>query len=88
MVPEMISEALENVNDRESFLHFVQMLSSLAPRWNNGVMTGGVGWESQDISGYLESSAAWARDSKFQITALDNPWSKMAEFLYVGMIYE
>jgi hypothetical protein len=88
MIPEMICEALENVSDRETFFHFVDLLSQIAPKLKNGSVTGGSGWESLDISEYLESSVAWARDSKFDVAKDDNIWAKMAELLYAGMIYE
>ena len=88
MLPEMICEALENVSDRETFLHFVDLLSQIAPKFRNGAITGGDSWSSNDISGYLEACASWARDSKYDIGNDSNPWGKMAELLYAGMIYE
>ena len=48
-------------------------------------------WENTTIESFLESAAAWARDSQFGQTqglGTTNPWRVFATFLYCGKIYE
>ena len=49
------------------------------------------GWENTTIEDFIESAAAWARDSQFGQTqglGTANPWRIFATFLYCGKIYE
>ena len=78
-----LTDQLEAVNDRESFLAFVRAL--IADR------RVGQGWENDSIEHFLEAATAWADDSEFgdrQGLKDASPWKRFATFLYCGKIYE
>ncbi|MBA2621161.1 MAG: hypothetical protein H0U87_08170 [Acidobacteria bacterium] len=71
-----VVDYLQDVNDRETFIRFVQELAKDKRCAED--------WQNETIEDYLESSAAWLADSKRN----DFSWKLMAEFLYCGKIYE
>jgi hypothetical protein len=92
-------EALAAVSDPPSFLAFARLLlenradhvRKQAASPTSPFSPGLSGWENTTIEAYLESAIAWAADSDFgqsQDLKTDNPWSKFANFLYCGKIYE
>ena len=93
-----LTEHLEKVSDKVSFLAFVRALQadkedeSNKEKMNrsNPYSHGWNGWENNTIEGFLESAIAWAEDSDFgnNIQATDNRWKMFALFLYGGKIYE
>jgi len=74
---------LDRVNDRASFLVFVQALE--ADRASHLAE-----WQSSTIEGFLEAARAWATDSRELPTSLpaEPSWRAFATFLYCGKIYE
>ncbi|MCU7853429.1 MAG: hypothetical protein KZQ80_14595 [Candidatus Thiodiazotropha sp. (ex Monitilora ramsayi)] len=93
-----LTEHLEKVRDKETFLAFVRALQmdkedeSRKEKRNhsNPYSHGWNGWENSTIEGFLESAIAWAEDSDFgnNIEPTDNHWKMFALFLYGGKIYE
>ncbi len=93
-----LEDYLDNVIDQNSFLEFVKALQ--ADKENEDLKEkespaspysqGHNGWANNTISGYLESSIAWAEDSNFGANQADasNTWKKLAMFLYGGKFYE
>lgn len=89
-------DELEAVNNRETFLKFVEALiqdrrtaSYFEKRRPVGYQISSDDWQSLTIEDYLETATSWLEDYKSRDT---NPeeitWKKMAEFLYCGKIYE
>jgi hypothetical protein len=76
-------EKIAQVTDLDSFLAFVDAL--VEDRKINPLE-----WQNDSIEAYLESSAAWARDSKGLPISMDArpSWQALANFLYSGKIYE
>lgn len=79
----------------ESFLEFVDALVAdrIASRGDSSATPtqATAAWENTTIESFLESAAAWARDSQFGQTqglGTANPWRVFATFLYCGKIYE
>ena len=93
-----LTEYLEKVTDKESFLGFVRALQADKEDENtkekknrsNPYSHGWNGWENNTIEGFLESAIAWAEDSDFgsNIEPVENHWKMFALFLYGGKIYE
>lgn len=87
---------LEQVDGPESFLEFVDSLVAdrIASGGDSSATLGHgatAAWENTTIESFLESAAAWARDSQFgqaQGLGTANPWRVFATFLYCGKIYE
>ena len=89
--------ALEAVQDRAIFLHFVQVLMDERARatrleaeqpemyrWS-----GALGWQHDRIEDYLEGALRCTQDSENRNDFLSEPtWRGFAEFLYCGKIYE
>ena len=74
-------QALDNVNDRESFVVFVQVL--IKDRES------GTGWENDTIENYFAAALACVEDNRARDDILQTAsWRSFAEFLYVGKIYE
>jgi hypothetical protein len=86
---------LEQVDGPESFLKFVDALVAdrIASRGDSSATGHGAtaAWENTTIESFLDSAAAWARDSQLGQTqglGTANPWRLFATFLYCGKIYE
>lgn len=87
---------LEQVDGPEFFLEFVDALIAdrIASKGDSSAMPGhgaAAAWENTTIESFLESAAAWARESQFGQTqglGTANPWRLFATFLYSGKIYE
>ncbi len=88
-----MGNALDQVQDRDSFLTFVDALrrdledaqvkeqanpsQQYDPGWND--------WENISLAGFLETAVAWARDKPMP----EEPaWQGFAHFLHAGKIYE
>lgn len=89
-------EKLEVVEDRETFLKFVDALiedrrtaSYFEKRRPTDYQLSSDDWQSVTIEDYLETAARWLEDNK---SSDEKPneitWKKMAVFLYCGKIYE
>jgi hypothetical protein len=83
-MPEL-HELLGRVSDRESFLVFVDAV--IVERKNADAQDALSGWQNDTIEQYLESAAAWTKDSAHSFSS-ENPWRNFAEFLYMGKMYE
>ena len=70
-------ELLNKVNDKKSFLEFVQSLIQ-------DKSTNSEEWFSFTIEDYLDNANIWLKDSERE----DISWKLMAEFLYFGKLYE
>ena len=85
-------EYLENVNDRETFIEFVNALvedrsrAEKIEQQNIENFRGGkaLGWHNTNIESFLQSALVWLVDSNRN----EPSWKLMAEFLYSGKIYE
>jgi hypothetical protein len=99
VVDDALMTTLAAVTDAESFLAFVRALVAdresavqrerAQPSSPYGPDAGG--WENVRIEAYLEAAAAWAESTDFGVSQglnPDNLWSRFANFLYVGKIYE
>ena len=85
---------LEEVNDEQSFLRFVDALradwelerelekANPSPPFSAGA----TGWENGSIGQFLEAAVAYASDSPDVGTA--NPWRRAAHIVYAGKFYE
>ena len=86
---------LEQEDGPESLLEFVDALIAdrVASKGDSSATPGhgaAVAWENTTIESFLESAAAWARDSQFGQTqglGTANPWRVFATFLFCGKIY-
>lgn len=94
-----LQRVLDAVSDEETFLRFLEALAAdradevekekLNP--SSPYCQGANGWENGSIEHFLESAAAWGRDS---ITGSqfydkpDNPWKRCADIIYMGKLYE
>lgn len=86
-------EYLENVQDKETFIEFVNALiedrsnaenieQENIKNYKSG--TAALNWHNTNIESYLQAALVWLVDSnKDEIS-----WKLMAEFLYSGKIYE
>jgi len=89
-----LTEQLAAVKDEMTFLAFARAL--LRDRQAESGSTdhcgrGTQGWENHTIDTFLEASLQWAEATgmgRSQGLSDDNPWKKMATFLYLGKIYE
>lgn len=86
---------LDVVTDAKTFLTFVRAL--IADRESAAQLEGADGldggdWQNIQIETYLECAVAWAVASDFGVSQglvnSDNLWSRFANFLYAGKIYE
>jgi hypothetical protein len=95
---ENLSNLVEAVSDRQSFLVFVKVLvadRSMAEELENESPSspngpGALGWENGSIATFLESAVAWTEDWKGKKGELpETPsWQSFARFLYAGKYYE
>lgn len=91
-------DAVQSVNDEESFLAFARALAAdrahsvlvEAIKSSSPYGPDAGGWENKSIEGFLEAAISWAEDTNFGRTQAldDNPWKRFAVFLYLGKIYE
>ena len=84
MPSEDVLNAAEKVNSFESFLKFMKVLEV-------DFVENGSCWENQTIDMFLEASAAWANDTKSEITDSNihtATWQNFARILSSGIIYE
>jgi hypothetical protein len=93
-VDDLLFHLLDEVEDEESFLVFVERLAVDRASAESSAQTldGFQGtWANQTILQFLEASSAWARDSKFGERPgpkPSNPWRQFAQFLIAGKSYE
>ena len=90
--------ALQNVTDEASFLVFIEALgrdrADEAEKERNNPSSpygsGANGWEHTTIDGFLEAAVAWAAVSTRMSTydLPDNVWTRCADILYSGKVYE
>ena len=86
----------DSVNDRESFIQFVQWLIAdrvaadrieradpQSTRWD-----GAMGWQNASIAHFLESALAGAEAQADWGKGSGPSWKDLAVFLYLGKIYE
>ncbi len=91
-----VFELLEAVQDRQSFMAFVAALTSERQeaeqleraepvRYQLG---GALEWQNGSISGFLGAALAYFEDSRWASGSARPTWRDMAQFLYMGKIYE
>jgi len=81
-----LTEKLELVSDRDTFLAFVHALIEDWKEKNSKSE-----WQNATIGTYLEAALAWAKDSQMgekQGLSASESWKAFAIFLYAGKIYE
>ena len=94
-----LTDALEQVRDRDSFLAFVRALihdreASVASERESPSSPWGPdagGWENTTIESFLGAALSWAEDTGLEIQQglPERPsWRAFASFLYGGKIYE
>lgn len=92
-----LSELLEKVVDRKTFVDFVVALIKDRQEFENLYKlnpekykwSAPLGWENGSIDTYLDGALACFEDGKWKEECPDEiTWRKMAEFLYGGKIYE
>jgi hypothetical protein len=90
---------LDQVTDESSFVQFV---SALAEDWEDERRKeaaapsspwgpGANGWENTTIGDFLATAAAWAESSRRGLPLYEppgNPWTRCADILLAGKIYE
>lgn len=94
-----LEELLENVDDEQSFIAFVQalgcdfarerVLERSTPSSPHGPEV--LGWENGSVDAFLDAAAAWATaDSRNtpSTTPESNVWQRCAEILLAGKFYE
>jgi hypothetical protein len=84
----------EQVSDATSLAHFIAALG-VDRRLADELATTPDGfqgqWANQTIAGFLEASAAWAKDSRLtheKATEPTSPWRAFARILWAGRGYE
>jgi hypothetical protein len=95
---ENVSDLLDRVIDRDSFVRFVQALAkdrelaeqmelSQPARFSLG---GARGWQNGDISSFLFACLAYFSPGPLNPREIPTipSWKTLAEFLWVGKIYE
>lgn len=96
MSGKSLYELLEAVNDLPSFMAFVAALAAEREaaeqlereepaRYQLG---GALGWQNGSISTYLEAALAYFEDSGWAESSERPTWRDLAQFLYMGKIYE
>ncbi|MBV1775625.1 hypothetical protein KSF73_07830 [Burkholderiaceae bacterium DAT-1] len=79
-----LHELLEQVEDADSFMHFVRVLYC-------DFQTNPQTWENKTLDQFFDGSIAWAEATHVgasQGLADASVWKRMATFLYCGKIYE
>jgi hypothetical protein len=94
-----LEEFLNLVNDEQSFLRFLQ---ALAEDWEDERQkelanpsspygSGANGWENGTIGAFLDAAGRWADTSIDGLRFYEkpsNPWTRAAQILYMGKLYE
>jgi hypothetical protein len=96
MNEDQLFELLEAVNDLPSFMAFVGALAAdreAAEKLERAEpvryqLGGALGWQNGAISNYLGASLAYFEDSKWAEGKKQPGWRDLAQFLYMGKIYE
>lgn len=92
-----LHDALEAVNDRVTFLAFVQALIDERRQANqieaddpqSFRWAGALDWQHSTIDAYLDGALRCLQDNEGRIDFLAEPsWRGFAEFLYCGKIHE
>lgn len=87
-----LTDYLENVQDKQTFIEFVNALIEERSRAERIEQQGiekyksgtALGWHNTNLESFLQSALVWLVDSdKDEVS-----WKLMAEFLYSGKIYE
>ena len=89
----------EQVFDEDTLIEFISALANdreeevakdeLSPSSPYG--SGANGWENGTIEAFLGASSAWAAGSKNGMPLYNpasNPWTRIAQILYMGKVYE
>lgn len=83
-----ITNYIEHVNSRDSFIHFVALLK-------DDFITNKNEWENQTIESYLEAMLGFTMDidgyfknNNIARELMINPWRLFAEILLAATIYE
>lgn len=87
-----LRDYLENVNDKKTFVEFVNALIEERSQAERIEQQGiekyksrtALGWHNTNLESFLQSALVWLVDSDRE----DVSWKLMAEFLYSGKIYE
>ena len=96
---DYLSDALEAVQDEESFLRFLLALrdhreasiaqEKIAPSSPFGPEA--LGWENTTIERFFDTAVRWARDSVNGnpfYKRPENPWRRCADILHGAIVYE
>jgi len=89
-------ELLEGVHDRNTFMEFVWALvadresaEQLERADPKRYQLGGAGnWQNGSISTFLGGAASYFEDSEWASGTAQPSWRDLAQFLYLGKIYE
>jgi hypothetical protein len=87
---------LDRVSDRESFMEFLyslvddRRLAEKEEKADPAVAQWGAarGWQNTSITSFLEAAALTFEDGRYKGSAEHPSWRELAEFLYLGKIYE
>jgi len=87
---------LENVNDRESFIEFVNALADERDRAQEierahperYMVDGAFDWKNAEIGSFLYAALDYFDDKPFHKPEAEPSWKMFAEFLYFGKIIE
>ena len=91
-----LGEMLDTVNDRESFIAFVQAMAAEreeAERMERAEpvayqLGGALGWQNGDISTFLDAALFSFEPGPNHQPEATPSWKMFAEFLFFGKIYE
>lgn len=98
-MPADLHALADGVTDESSLIEFLSALAGdredeLTKEANNPSSPygpGANGWENGSIEAFLGAASAWAEGSKNGMpyyTPPTNPWTRMAQILHMGKIYE
>jgi len=85
------------VKNEKDFINFLKDLHKEKVKDDNDIKkdkkyeytsSGNYGWENGTISGFLEAMIAGYEDSRIEDKEYDNIWTKIANIVYLGKIYE
>lgn len=94
-VPPEPNALLDAVHDGASFIAFLAALSAdfareralVAEKPSSPYGPGALGWENAHIDSMLEAAARYAASTRNR-PGINTAWSRCAEILYMGKIYE
>ena len=89
MEDKTLFELVNEVEDEESFLLFVETLYKDRMKYKK--QKSNDEWNNETIEGFLERAYSWGKDSKDGLKYYEkpnNPWKRCAQILYMGKIYE